>query len=523
MDDRDLRESHNLTDGHRRRSGLLPDIGENDLYDGDHEPDIDERYARGDTLEASPESRSDDGVRERNLFRMLSAEMNSDHYRIRTPKQQSDWSKKKTQNVRQMAKYMLRLKSVVLELIDICRGRQVEKLLGQMVTGDDGQVRLNYDLSLCDEVAGLLSAHLEGTCHLGIEELSELIAVQYNLSYAQFVRDRAHRLMKEFDEAKAEYEKFLAGQPEGKTMSLLALSEDISVSKVKAMEDETGLDWPLICTVVRNIRLLHLSSEQLKERLVCTNLRGCLGAAMNHYHQVGGARNVNFDEKDLISEAAMGLMHAADMYVHGTSARFTTYAEYWVRLKVTRYTKDNNSVRVPVHVSDMANVIVRVFRDHENKQRMSGATQTPLSCADVEKLIGKKIGASVWEHACNRYRGAALAVSCTTTSDSDEGDIDFDAVMEPHEGEEETSTVSDAHSILETAQSMIGTGDKNALTQQQYDIMYMSYMLDMKNGEIAEELSKRGTAVEPKIVRAELNTALTKIRGFLKLGKLDHE
>ncbi len=488
------------------QSSYLPELDKNDIYDGvDDNPDIDERYKRVsiDSIgEAAP-------TRNRDIFKILSKEINSEKYQIRTPAQQSDWARQKTQNSRQMAKYLLHLKCVSEKLVEACNSGKHDKLFGEMKTNKENQVRLDYERNeeFQELASGLLMDHLDGESSYSKDELFGLIVEDYHLSYAQFIRPSAIEMIAKHESAKKAYEKYSESLPKGTSLSLFGTHQDTESSPVSSIEDETGLDWATLCTLMRSVKLLHQSSERLKERLVSTNLRSCLRSAMNFYHSIGGTKNVNFDEKDLINEAAMGLMHASDMYVYGTSARFTTYADYWIRLKVTRYTKDNNPVRVPVHVTDMAQLIIKEFRLHHKKPNVE-----PLTREETQVLIKKKIPPNVWQLAQNRFGGKSLSISCVST-EGEEGEMAFDNFTDPNEECETSGAEKDSCSILAVAESLVNDNppakDRTHITSEQMMFIRQSFVDDLKNPEIAE---LHGGKIDSKYVRTEINRAIERIR-----------
>jgi DNA-directed RNA polymerase sigma subunit (sigma70/sigma32) len=492
---------------------LFPDMG--DLYTGEEDVDIDKRYRREDTIEGCG---SDRGGRTVEVLNYLSAELNAEKYQIRTPEQQAKWTEMKANNTRTIGKYLLRLRCVVEDLLTMCRDKAPEKLFGEFKEKDGQTIIYNHE-DYCFIVQGLLEDYLEGQSQYGIVELADIIVDDYNLSYAVFTRKACLALLSEFAAAKEEYQSATSSLKEGQTLSLLHDYGECGVlPAVREMESKSGLDWATLSTLMRSVKILYTSSEQLKERLVSTNLRSCLSSAMNHYHAVGGAKNVNFDEKDLITEASLGLMHAADMYVHGTSARFTTYAEYWIRLKVTRYTKDNNTVRVPVHVTDLVYTIMKELREHAR----NGGDDAPLSKSDVEKRIKRKISKSVWQVALNRYHGRSLSISCVT-NEGDTESMAFDAFTENRESAEDTFVSRDAKRIMDVAKSLVRDGvtskDKKYITPEQYLFLKMSFIDDLKNPEIAQVYGAQpsakahdGKSIDSKYVRTEIARAIERIK-----------
>lgn len=85
---------------------------------------------------------------------------------------------------------------------------------------------------------------------------------------------------------------------------------------------------------------------EAKQRLIECNLRLAANIA-RHYQGRGLAL------EDLVQEANMGLMKAADKYDYEKGFRFSTYATWWIRQAITRAIADTGrAVRLPVHVNE---------------------------------------------------------------------------------------------------------------------------------------------------------------------------
>jgi len=312
----------------------------------DETPLVDSRYKQ-EAVVSMPKER--DYPMSAASFNYLSAELKRHpQYQIRTPEQQATWTKLKTHNVRSIGACMLLFSNVVDELIILCK-TDPKRLFGKLVTKFVGNDKaetssIEYKSEYTEEALVILEK-IKETSGDEKKRLIDMITTEYNLSYVLFIKDIYELMMDEYLKIKSFYEKELTKVGVGEVYSLLGCDDDSNgcAEIINCFEKKVGLDWGTICVLMRRAKIFYLSSEELKLRLVTTNLRACLKTAMYHYNITGGLRNVNFESNDLIAEASVGLMHAADMYIHGNTARFTTYAENWIRLKVSRYTKDNNT------------------------------------------------------------------------------------------------------------------------------------------------------------------------------------
>ncbi|MEN8097769.1 MAG: sigma-70 family RNA polymerase sigma factor [Chloroflexota bacterium] len=75
---------------------------------------------------------------------------------------------------------------------------------------------------------------------------------------------------------------------------------------------------------------------------------------------------------DLIQEGNVGLLRAARKFDYKRGHKFSTYATWWIRQAVTRAIADHGrTIRVPVHIGDQLNRLMRLGRDltqHLNRQ-----------------------------------------------------------------------------------------------------------------------------------------------------------
>jgi len=67
---------------------------------------------------------------------------------------------------------------------------------------------------------------------------------------------------------------------------------------------------------------------------------------------------------DLIQEGNVGLLRAARKFDYKRGHKFSTYATWWIRQAVTRAIADHGrTIRVPVHIGDQLNRMMRLARD----------------------------------------------------------------------------------------------------------------------------------------------------------------
>lgn len=76
------------------------------------------------------------------------------------------------------------------------------------------------------------------------------------------------------------------------------------------------------------------------------------------------------DKEDLIQYGTMGLIKATKRFSLDKEAKFTTYSMYWIDQFILRSIADYGfTVRIPVHMFELVNTVVRVMRKYPNYSR----------------------------------------------------------------------------------------------------------------------------------------------------------
>ena len=79
---------------------------------------------------------------------------------------------------------------------------------------------------------------------------------------------------------------------------------------------------------------------------------------------------------DLIQEGNVGLLRAASKFDYKRGHKFSTYATWWIRQAVTRAIADHGrTIRVPVHIGDQLNRLMRLARDLTQKFNRQPTTE----------------------------------------------------------------------------------------------------------------------------------------------------
>ncbi len=109
--------------------------------------------------------------------------------------------------------------------------------------------------------------------------------------------------------------------------------------------------------------------EEAFSHLVTANSRLVISIAKKY---VG--RGLSF--LDLIQEGNVGLLRAARKFDYTRGHKFSTYATWWIRQAVTRAIADHGrTIRVPVHIGDQLNRLMRVARDLTQQMNRQPTTE----------------------------------------------------------------------------------------------------------------------------------------------------
>ncbi|MEU3251491.1 RNA polymerase sigma factor [Streptomyces sp. NPDC006997] len=141
---------------------------------------------------------------------------------------------------------------------------------------------------------------------------------------------------------------------------LLSAAEEVELARrVEAglfAEEKLGNTHTLDDQLALDLDRLVVRGRMAKRRLIEANLRLVVSVAKRY---VGRGLTM----LDLVQEGNLGLIRAVEKFDYARGYKFSTYATWWIRQAMSRALADQaRTIRVPVHVVELINRVVRVQR-----------------------------------------------------------------------------------------------------------------------------------------------------------------
>jgi RNA polymerase primary sigma factor len=260
-----------------------------------------------------------------------------------------------------------------------------------------------------------------------------------------------------------------------------------SVSKMNAVEAETGLCIADIKDINRRMSIGEAKARRAKKEMVEANLRLVISIAKKYTN-----RGLQF--LDLIQEGNIGLMKAVDKFEYRRGYKFSTYATWWIRQAITRSIADQaRTIRIPVHMIETINKLNRISR--QMLQEM-GREPTPEELSERMIMPEDKIRKVL--------KIAKEPISMETPIGDDEdshlGDfIEDTTIIQPLDS-------ATGGSLKDATQDVLA-----GLTQREAKVLRMRFGIDMNTDHTLEEVGKQFDVTRERIRQIEAK-ALRKLR-----------
>ncbi|MEV6761533.1 RNA polymerase sigma factor [Streptomyces sp. NPDC051105] len=168
---------------------------------------------------------------------------------------------------------------------------------------------------------------------------------------------------------------------------LLTAAEEVELARrVEAglfAEEKLGSAPDLDSELALDLDRLVVMGRMAKRRLIEANLRLVVSVAKRY---VGRGLTM----LDLVQEGNLGLIRAVEKFDYARGYKFSTYATWWIRQAMSRALADQaRTIRVPVHVVELINRVVRVQRRMLQER---GYEPTPEEVAAHLDLAPERVG-----------------------------------------------------------------------------------------------------------------------------------
>ncbi|MGA5415980.1 RNA polymerase sigma factor [Streptomyces pseudogriseolus] len=168
---------------------------------------------------------------------------------------------------------------------------------------------------------------------------------------------------------------------------LLTAAEEVELARrVEAglfAEEKLRLTPDLDSRLAHDLDRLVVRGRMAKRRLIEANLRLVVSVAKRY---VGRGLTM----LDLVQEGNLGLIRAVEKFDYARGFKFSTYATWWIRQAMSRALADQaRTIRVPVHVVELINRVVRVQRRMLQER---GYEPTPQEVAAHLELPPERVG-----------------------------------------------------------------------------------------------------------------------------------
>jgi RNA polymerase sigma-32 factor len=154
--------------------------------------------------------------------------------------------------------------------------------------------------------------------------------------------------------------------------------------------------------------------EQALHRLVTAYMRLAISMAAK-FRRYGAPMN------DLIQEASLGLMKAADKFDPDRGVRFSTYAVWWIKASIQDYVMRNWSMVRTGSTSSQKALFFNLRRVQAKLEREAAARGETLDQFQLRQLVATEVGVPLAdvEMMEGRLSGSDFSLNATQSSDED--------------------------------------------------------------------------------------------------------
>ncbi len=154
--------------------------------------------------------------------------------------------------------------------------------------------------------------------------------------------------------------------------------------------------------------------EEALHRLITAYMRLAISMA-SKFRRYGAPMN------DLIQEAGLGLMKAADKFDPDRGVRFSTYAVWWIKASIQDYVMRNWSMVRTGSTSSQKSLFFNLRRVQARLEREAAASGEPLDRQVMRERIAQEVGVPLHdvEMMEGRLSGSDFSLNATQSTDEE--------------------------------------------------------------------------------------------------------
>ena len=169
--------------------------------------------------------------------------------------------------------------------------------------------------------------------------------------------------------------------------------------------------------------------EEALHRLITAYMRLAISMAAK-FKRYGAPMN------DLIQEAGLGLMKAADKFDPDRGVRFSTYAVWWIKASIQDYVMRNWSMVRTGSTSSQKSLFFNMRRVQARLEREAAARGEVLDRHEMRKMIATEVGVPLHDVEMMEGRLAGSDFSLNATQSSDEEGREWIEVLEDEDAQQ---------------------------------------------------------------------------------------
>ncbi|MGI3163375.1 RNA polymerase factor sigma-32 [Pseudooceanicola sp. 200-1SW] len=214
--------------------------------------------------------------------------------------------------------------------------------------------------------------------------------------------------------------------------------------KAELLDAETELELAYAWRDRRDTAALH--------RLVTAYMRLAISMA-SKYRRYGAPMN------DLIQEAGLGLMKAADKFDPDRGVRFSTYAVWWIKASIQDYVMRNWSMVRTGSTSSQKSLFFNMRRVQARLEREALARGEEIDMHQLRQLIATEVGVPLRdvEMMEGRLSGSDFSLNATQSAD-EEGREWIDTIED--DGAQADELVAESHDLSALRRWLAGAMSK---------------------------------------------------------------